>query len=338
MGIGIGLGGIAQGLQSGAQGRARNRALDIQQQGAVADQGLRKRALSIQEKQLQRGQQQDLMGQAGNLISQEMSIISDVVKASKEAGHSPEQITSAIEPLLADIDSLASAAGRDPTMIRRQVNAVVNAPGTMGDPADRKKELEVQRLENEIAVDKARVEDVKISAGDALEKIQTLKKIPGAEFFMLNPGAVPTVRQAISSQQGTGLVAKLQTALGVNELPSALLGMSKENLKKALDAAETVGKQRNAIAQLLQGSQQAGAAGLKSQLTARGEGAGLDVQEEMFKQVLGFTDRVLGSETPVSMGPLPIPDTEAQLKNGQVYNLPDGRQALWNGKAFEVLN
>lgn len=336
MGIGIGLGGIAQGLQSGAQGRARNRALDIQQQGAVADQGLRERALSIQEKQLQRGQQQDLMGQAGNLISQEMSIISDVVKASKEAGHSPEQITSAIEPLLADIDSLASAAGRDPTMLRRQVNAVVNAPGTMGDPADRKKELEVKRLEKEIAGDTARLEDVVFSANDALTALDTLEKIPGSEIFLLNPELITPTRQALAAKDGGGLLGKLQRAIGVNQLPSQLTGLSEEQLLTALDAAQTVDKQRNALATGL--SNQAGAAGLRSQLQARGQSAGLAVQRKVFGQARDLANKQLERDVPVSTGPLPLPETEAQLKRDQVYDLPDGRQALWNGKAFEVLN
>lgn len=41
---------------------------------------------------------------------------------------------------------------------------------------------------------------------------------------------------------------------------------------------------------------------------------------------------------PVSQGPRPLPRSKAALEVGQVYNFPDGRQGLWNGREFEVLN
>lgn len=40
----------------------------------------------------------------------------------------------------------------------------------------------------------------------------------------------------------------------------------------------------------------------------------------------------------VSEGPQPLPRAKSELQSGRVYNFPDGRQGLWNGREFEVLN
>lgn len=40
----------------------------------------------------------------------------------------------------------------------------------------------------------------------------------------------------------------------------------------------------------------------------------------------------------VSEGPQPLPRAKSELQAGRVYNFPDGRQGLWNGREFEVLN
>jgi hypothetical protein len=52
-----------------------------------------------------------------------------------------------------------------------------------------------------------------------------------------------------------------------------------------------------------------------------------------------------GSMTPtqadmggMSTGPQKLPREKSQLQPGQVYDFPDGRQGLWNGSEFEVLN
>ncbi len=42
--------------------------------------------------------------------------------------------------------------------------------------------------------------------------------------------------------------------------------------------------------------------------------------------------------SPVSQGPMALPRAKSELQTGHVYNFPDGRQGLWNGHEFEVLN
>lgn len=128
MGFGMVLGGAAKGLESAEGALARNKQLALQEQQILGDQKLRERALGIQEGQLQRGLDNDMRAQANEVIGQELKVISEVIEAGKAAGHTPDQINAAIEPLLADVEELAPAVKRDPARIRAMVSASVNAP------------------------------------------------------------------------------------------------------------------------------------------------------------------------------------------------------------------
>lgn len=129
MGIGIALGGVASGLETAEKLRLARKELDQRAQTIAADTGLRTRALDIQEKQEGRLANQDLLSQADKIIGDQLKIVGEVMKAGKEAGHTPEQIAAAIEPIMADVDRLSARVGRDSKVYRNQVTTSLQAPG-----------------------------------------------------------------------------------------------------------------------------------------------------------------------------------------------------------------
>lgn len=128
MGIGIALGGVAQGFESAEKMLLEQQTLRQRGQAIAQDAGLRNRALDIQAKQEDRLANQDLLSQADTVIGDELKVVGEVIKAGKAANHSAEKISAAIEPLLKDVDRLATLAGRDPSIYRNQVQASLAAP------------------------------------------------------------------------------------------------------------------------------------------------------------------------------------------------------------------
>jgi hypothetical protein len=55
----------------------------------------------------------------------------------------------------------------------------------------------------------------------------------------------------------------------------------------------------------------------------------------------GIVTRKVPTETiaapPISKGPMAMPTDKSALGKGQVYDLPNGKQGLWNGTEFELL-
>jgi hypothetical protein len=128
MGIGIALGGVAQGLESGLRAGREREELALRQRTILQDAELRKRALGIQEAQEQRLAKHDVLAKADKIIGDELKIVSDTIKAGKQAGHSAEQISAAIEPLLKDVDRLSAAVGSDSSIYRKNVDAMLTGP------------------------------------------------------------------------------------------------------------------------------------------------------------------------------------------------------------------
>jgi hypothetical protein len=128
MGFGYVIGGAAKGLQAADTSNIQHRALDLKAQALGADVGLRDKAISIREQQLKDAQSRNLGTEADKIIAQELKVVADIVKHSQQAGHTPDQINKAIEPLMADIDSLSKGVGRDSSMIRTRVQGIIGAP------------------------------------------------------------------------------------------------------------------------------------------------------------------------------------------------------------------
>jgi hypothetical protein len=255
MAFGNFLGGAAKGMES------------------VAKVSLLDRVSSMKERQLLQNQARLLIGQADKRIGDTLKLFNTTLTSAKEAGHSPEQIAAATEYLLADIADLSTQIGRDPTPIITSLKTQIEAPL----PVDEKNKLEIGKLEREASAARAQLEDSAISADAGLRALDAVAAIPGADVFLTNPGLITATRQALSlgKRDPTGLLA------GV---PSELSGIPQDKLETALNAAETVAKQRNALGQAI--SNQAGVAGLRARLTALGEGAGLEVQRGVFSQAL----------------------------------------------------
>lgn len=173
----------------------------------------------------------------------------------------------------------------------------------------------------ETAAARAGLEDTAISASAGIRALDTVKSIPGADVFLTSPGLISTTRQALSlgSLDPTGLLINL---------PSEISGIPQDQLEKALNAAETVAKQRNALGQSL--SNQAGATGLRSRLESLGEGAGIDVQREVFNQALDRAKREAEkSGTPLDLDEL-FPGAKAPAQK-QFATESDFNSALAKG-------
>ena len=134
MGIGIALGGVAEGLESAEKLRQGRDELKQRMTAIAQDSELRNRALDIQSKQEDRLANQDLLSQADTIIGKQLSVVGEVVKAAKSSGHTPQEISAAIEPILADVDRLSSRVGRDSSSYRKQVAAMLALPDSETQP------------------------------------------------------------------------------------------------------------------------------------------------------------------------------------------------------------
>jgi hypothetical protein len=166
-------------------------------------------------------------------------------------------------------------------------------------------ELGQQQAAN--AAQRSALEDTAISAAAALNALDTIEKIPGADALVINPGLVHLTRQALNAPDPTGLLAKL---------PSAISGIPLAQLPVALNAAETVNKQRNALGFSLSGLSQTGVAGLRARLESLGEGAGPEVQRSVFQQALDRAKR----EAEKTGQPLDLGELTSDLPK---YDLPN---------------
>lgn len=128
MGIGIALGGAAEGFLAGEKMQREREELALRAKTISQDAGLRSRAIDIQEKQESRLANQDLLSRADKIIGDQLGIVGEVIKAGKEAGHSAEKISAAIEPILKDVDRLSAATGRDSGVYRNNVAGMLSAP------------------------------------------------------------------------------------------------------------------------------------------------------------------------------------------------------------------
>lgn len=225
-GFGIALGGAAKGLESAEAARATRDELGLRERQILGDQKLRERALSLQERQMRRGAQNDLLAQADKAIGDTLKLTVDTLKATE--GLPPEKRVAAIEPLIAEIDELGTAIGKDTTAIQKSIMARASVPVAPSTP----------------------------KVGSTLETIKS--KLAQGE--QLTPGE-----------------------------------------QKIYDDAQRL----SLFDRMLLGQAEGGASG----------------------------------QAPISTGPVPLPanPTPETLKKGQVYDLPDGRQGLWNGEGFEIL-
>jgi hypothetical protein len=206
MGIGIALGGVARGLESAEQALQNQQELKLRQQTILQDADLRKQAVGVQERGLQRAEQQDLLSQADTIIGNELKVVGEVIKEGLAAGHTKEQLATAVEPILADVDRLSARVGRDSSVYRNQVGAMLTQPtAAQAAAAEGTAEAEKSKAMTAAGVSSANVMEtikLKIARGDQLT--------PGEERLYSD-----------SLKQGTGGVVELLRALGVGEEASA---------------------------------------------------------------------------------------------------------------------
>ena len=131
MGFGMALGGVAKGIKSAEDTQFNQEQLALRRQGLTQDAKLREQALGIQQQRLEQDQRQQLATKVDKQIAESAKVVSDTVSGLREAGKTPEEIRSAISPLLDDIESLGRAAGADVSTIRQRVNLLVAGPTAM---------------------------------------------------------------------------------------------------------------------------------------------------------------------------------------------------------------
>jgi hypothetical protein len=126
------------------------------------------------------------------------------------------------------------------------------------------------------------LENTAISATVAIQAMEGLEAIPGADVFLTNPGLIKQTRDALA-------LGRVDPTGIISGLPSRVSGIPQDQLETALDLAETVNKQRNALGTSLASQGNAGATGLRARLEALGESAGPKVQRDVFRQALELT-------------------------------------------------
>lgn len=118
------LGGAAEGVSDSRKAGLDDRAL-------AADTGLRTRAVDIQEKTLQRAENQDAIKRVDDNIANTMAVVSETIKGAIAVGRDPAAIQKAVAPLVESAKALAAKVGRDPRSLDAQVQAQLFQPTTM---------------------------------------------------------------------------------------------------------------------------------------------------------------------------------------------------------------
>ncbi|BAQ16905.1 hypothetical protein [Methyloceanibacter caenitepidi] len=260
---------VSTGQAIGAGVGQANRAVQLSQQNQL----VRDRIVDNQRKR-------EAQAKLKELLPGELSLLADIAPDQVAQGLVSRAFPS--ERTAPPELRLLEAMGIDPRSPEGQEILLSKLQG--GSTRDILNQLQVRGLLNEEVAQRVALEDTAISANAGINALETIKAIPGADIFLTNPDLIHTTRQALA-------VGELDPTGILKGLPSKVSGIPQDQLSTALNAAETVEKQRNALGQGL--STQAGAAGLRSRLLSLGQGAGLDVQLEVFGQALDRAKRQL---------------------------------------------
>ena len=122
-------GGLAKGLQAGAQ-------MDRQD-----------RLVAIQEAQEGRAAEGDLMNQARQQLSTSVTNITETAKRLRESGKSNEEIINALSPAIESAEGLGTQIGLPPGQISQRLNAELSAPATQAPDFNTLVKQNVPRIE-----------------------------------------------------------------------------------------------------------------------------------------------------------------------------------------------
>lgn len=142
MANGFFLGGVSEGIAD-AEKRAlerdrltqdnalRTRALDLTEARNKADMGINERAQTLAEKNAARAASQESLARVDKQIADTMAVVGETVKSATAAGRDPEVIKRAVAPLVESAGRLAARVGRDPSTFAAQVDAMLTGPTTL---------------------------------------------------------------------------------------------------------------------------------------------------------------------------------------------------------------
>jgi hypothetical protein len=115
------LGGAAEGMETARKAALSERELD-------ANVGLKTRGLDLQERQIDRTEQNDLIARADKQVADTMSIVAETIKQGLAVGRTPEQIRAAVAPLVASASQIRAKIGGNPAALAAQVDAMLTGP------------------------------------------------------------------------------------------------------------------------------------------------------------------------------------------------------------------
>lgn len=124
MANGFFLGGMAEGIES-----VNKR--DLAERTLAQDASIRKQQLGLQERQIARAEQNDLVTRADKQISDTMSIVGEMIKTASSVGKDPATIMRAVAPLVDNAKQIAQRIGRDPAALDAQVQALTLSPNAV---------------------------------------------------------------------------------------------------------------------------------------------------------------------------------------------------------------
>ena len=141
MASGFFLGGVSEGIAD-AEKRAlerdrltqdnslRTRALDLTEARDKASMGINERAQTLAEKNAARTASREDIARVDKQIAEISAVVGETVKNATAAGRDPEVIKRSVAPLVETASRLAARVGRDPSMFSAQVDAMLTGPTT----------------------------------------------------------------------------------------------------------------------------------------------------------------------------------------------------------------
>lgn len=129
-GLGYAIGGLGEGIATGSRLALARQELEARRMEIAKDQGLRAKAISLDERNIDRLEANDKISLVENQIAKSMEVIASTVEAGLQANVPRERIAQQVAPILRSIQGLAIGIDRDPQVYANQVDTLVTQPTT----------------------------------------------------------------------------------------------------------------------------------------------------------------------------------------------------------------
>lgn len=115
------------GLAEGAENAAKR---DLAERTLAQDASFREKQIGLQERQVARAEQNDVIGRVDKQIADTMAVVGETIKSAVAGGRDPAQVIAnpAVQSLLSSAKQLAARVGRDPAALDAQVRTLALSP------------------------------------------------------------------------------------------------------------------------------------------------------------------------------------------------------------------